>query len=88
MVRESGTHDLAPFIRDKLFISIYESCRHRKTPANDAGALTQTVLNKILSGLEGGTVNRNSIIMAVTDTLKNFDSAAATMYSAYHKLQD
>lgn len=88
MVQKESFSDFEPFSRDKLFISIYESCRHRKNATNDASALTLTVLNKILFGIKNGTVTNKSITLAVIDTLKNFDKAAETMYSAYHQIKN
>lgn len=77
--------DLRPFSRDTLFISIYESCRHRSTATSDATALTQTIMNKVFTRPLAPAITREAIIAAAEDTLELFDAAAATYYKAYHK---
>jgi transcriptional regulator NrdR family protein len=75
-----------PFQRDKLFISIYEACKHRKHAVSAATALTDTVLGKARSKIDGATVTRSDIISVTSDILKHFDKAAYIAYIAYHPL--
>lgn len=82
---QNGTHT-EPFSRDTLLISIYESCKHRKTALNDALALTDTVIARLLPQVENATLSRQQIIETTTETLKNFDKAASVHYAAYHSL--
>jgi transcriptional regulator NrdR family protein len=78
---------MEPFQRDKLFISIYESCKHRPTAVRDAGNLTQQIITKLLAvQTQPGLIARTSIIETCKKVLKPFDVAAATSYSAYHPL--
>lgn len=74
-----------PFYRDKLFISIYESLKHRKAALTDATALTDTVLLH-LQPVINGTVDRDRIVSTVLGVLQRFDKVAATHYGAYHAL--
>ncbi len=78
---------LQPFSRDRLFISIYESCKHRPTALMDASNLTQQVIT-LLTGVQTqpGLIDRVTIIQTVHRVLKRFDKAAATYYAAYHLL--
>ena len=78
---------LIPFNRDKLFIALYESCRHRPKAYQDATALTETVISHILDRPAGSVVDRGRIIETAHKALKRFDSAAATIYLAYHPIQ-
>jgi len=73
-----------PFERDKLFISIYESCKHRKDAPRAATALTTTVLSKLLAQIETASLSREKVIDVSSIVLKHFDKAAATQYLAYH----
>lgn len=75
---------LSPFSRDRLFISIYESCKHRTYAYSDASALTQLIISQIVDGNADGVISREDVIQAVLKTLKRFDSTAATIYAAYY----
>lgn len=77
---------LKPFSRDQLFITIYQSCKHRPTAVGDATALTDTVLGHLLAGRHDGTIKRDTIVRITHQALKRFDLAAATFYAAYHPL--
>ena len=83
LVVRSG-HNLAPFSRDHLFASILESCRHRPTSISDAAALTQTIIGELLGGQNNATVELADIVHIAHAVLARFDTAAATMYAAYH----
>lgn len=75
---------LVPLSRDKLFLSIFESCKHRPKAVDDATALSQTVISQLLPHAQKGTVERDVIVAVTTAVLERFDKAAATMYAAYH----
>ncbi len=79
---------LESFSRDKLFISLYEACRHRKTAISDAVGLTDTVLAKLWPRITAASLTREQVIGAATEVLKRFDKAAATAYQAYHPISD
>ncbi len=75
---------LLPFSRDRLFTSIYESCRHRPSNITDASALTQTVISELLGERSTGAVARDDLVKVALDVLQRFDTTAATLYKAYH----
>lgn len=75
---------LTPFQREALFISVYESLRHRPSAAQDAKALTDTILTKIAAQAEHATVSRETIVTTTAHILKHFDKAAHTHYLAFH----
>lgn len=75
---------LEPFSRDKLFLSIYESSKHRTTALSDAQALTETVIGQVMPVITNGQVPAQEIARAVRKVLKNFDLAAHTHYAAFH----
>lgn len=72
-----------PFLRDKLFISIYESCKHRPSATEDASALTDTIISKVLSK-HNPTVAKDNIKTSAYKVLKRFDQSAAVYYKAYY----
>lgn len=81
----SNTHSkLTPFSRDKLFLSLYNSCQHRKDPLSDAGGLADTVLKRLLTQIESGVLSSQSIKETIQVTLNRFDKAASTHYRAFH----
>src|SRR5665213_2899375 len=57
--RLSGQYE--PFSADKLFISIYESCKHRADPLSDARALTNTITANLLKTARKGVLSRSDI---------------------------
>lgn len=73
-----------PFSRDKLFASLYKCLGHRKTAVTDAGALTDTIIAKLLRSTTEAALNPVEIIAVTHETLTNFDTAAAVQYQAYH----
>lgn len=75
---------LLPFNRDQLFTSIYDSCRHRPSSTEDASALTQTIISKLLADQSNGIIIRNELIKAAHEVLQRFDHTAAALYAAYH----
>ncbi len=82
---QSGTN-LEPFSRDNLFISVYDSLKHRKTALQDASSLTDTVISQCLPRVMNGALNRNDLVMAASTVLEHFDKVAATHYRAFHPI--
>lgn len=76
---------LKPFNRDKLFLSLYNSCSHRKTALTDASGLTDTIVTKLRPLAEGGSISRSALIQVAQVTLNRFDKLASLNYQAKHK---
>ncbi len=84
---EHTSHHLQPFDRDRLFIDIYESCKHRPQAVGEAANLTQQVITMLLNDTtRPGLLDRREIIQTTHKTLKKFDAAAAVFYITYHPL--
>ena len=82
---EHANGELKPFERDLLFISIFESCKHRETALQDARSLTQLAIDTLIKKqLQPGVLKKEHIVATVHAVLKRFDKAAATFYAAYH----
>ncbi len=80
-----GKHgNTEPFQRDILFISIYESCKHRPDAATVATDLTRTIISQLLNKIENASLNRGQVIDTATEILKRFDKASVVQYQAYH----
>lgn len=79
-------HALEPFSRDALFLSIYESCKHRERALDDATALTKTTITRLLHlpNTKAGTLAKKDITQATHAVLTNFDDMAAAYYTAYY----
>jgi transcriptional regulator NrdR family protein len=73
-----------PFSRDKLFVSLYRALGHRKTAVSDAGALSDTIVAKLLHGEAQASISPADIVQTAHQTLLHFDQAAAVQYQAYH----
>lgn len=75
---------LAPFLKEKLLLSVYKSCGHRPDALEEAIALTQTIVAQLLPRPNGGLIDKTEIVDITAQTLERFDSRAATFYRAYH----
>ncbi|MGB4759305.1 MAG: hypothetical protein WBP26_04580 [Candidatus Saccharimonadales bacterium] len=73
---------LLPFSRDTLFLSVATSCGHRKDAITDAIALVDTIVAKLLAQKQA-IIASSALIGITLDTLRHFDSVAATYYKAY-----
>lgn len=81
------TSHITAFDRDTLYLSIYESCRHRQCAITDATALTNTIIAKLYRAQdEPGVIYRDTIVTIVSVTLEAFDPIACVHYLAFHKL--
>jgi transcriptional regulator NrdR family protein len=85
MVIRLATGVVAPFSRDKLFVSILRAVGHRERPLEDASALTATIIAKLLHSTSEATVAPSDIVSTTLQTLTHFDKAASVQYQAYHK---
>lgn len=79
------TTHLEPFQRDLLFVSVYESLKHRKTALADATAITNTIIAQLRPFITQGILTIEHITEVSGAVLENFDTAAATHYRAYHQ---
>ena len=75
---------LQPFSRDKLYLSVNDSLKHRKTATSDATSLTDTIISHLDAYALSGSIKNIDIAQTALLTLKRFDKAAATHYQAYH----
>ena len=73
-----------PFLQDKLFISLYDSLKHRRTALNDARALLSTVVAKLSKVCPDGQVERQELIDTTLSILTRFDKVATVYYRAYY----
>lgn len=80
--------ELLPFNRDVLFLSIYESCKHRPKAIEEAHSLTNTIISKLTPQANKAVIDRAQIINTAQKVLKNFDKAAFIHYGAYHLFPD
>jgi|SRR5688572_32409193 len=76
------------FLRDKLFLSVYESCKHRPSALIDAAELTDTIINALAKENSGAIIPQEKIVHATEKILKRFDATAAVFYHAYHAGSD
>lgn len=72
------------FDPDKLYVSIYDSLRHRKDPYQDARGLYDTITKYIIESLQNASIDRDQIVAITVSTLRRFDQAASTQYAAFH----
>lgn len=75
---------LSPFLRDKLFTSIYKSCQHRPSALDDAIGLTHTVISAVHKDTREGALKTQDLAKAALKVLKRFDQPAAVSYQAFH----
>lgn len=80
----SDNGDMSPFNRDRLYLSLFESCRHRPQALSEASGLTNTVLTRLLPQNTQGMLKIDDIRTTTLNVLKNFDKVAETYYRAYY----
>lgn len=74
-----------PFLRDKLFLSVYNSSQHRPHATSDASALTETILSHLPAISDNSVVDRAALRTVTLTVLERFDTVAAVHYAAFHK---
>jgi len=85
VVRDASNKEVVPLSRDKLFLSIYKSCKHRPGAMTEASSLAQTVINNLVAAHHrDGVIDRHDVSRQTHSVLKRFDDVAATFYAAYH----
>lgn len=84
LVIQYSAKDIRPFLRETLFVSVYESCKHRKQPIQDTIGLTQTIIDHVRADIVRGTVTRDVVTQRALEALQRFDTTAAALYAAYH----
>ena len=77
---------LEPFSREKLLLSVFSACGHRKDAMECSTALTGTIVGKILAGHNSPLLKSDDIVSVTSAVLKRFDRAAYVQYNAYHPL--
>ena len=77
---------LSPFERDKLYLSVFESLRHRDDATASATAITDSILARLFASSTSATLTTTCIIQNTVEVLTNFDMAAKVHYAAYHPL--
>ena len=83
--KDSQKSKFEAFERDVLFLSLYESLKHRNAPVKEAKDLTDTVISKLASTVRDGRLQTETIAQVCLVALNRFDKAAATSYEAFHK---
>ena len=84
MIYDAKKDKLSPFDRDRLFVSIYDSLRHRRTAVQDANAITATIMSKLARISSESQIDKARLLATAYDCLKHFDKAAAVHYQAYY----
>ncbi len=83
-LRVLNNSKMSVFSRDKLFLSIYESCKHRKRAITDATSLTESVIARLISQHSNGNIDSDSIVQITLVILNRFDKVSAIHYQSYH----
>ena len=76
------------FSRDKLFVSVYESCKHKKNAQTSATMLTDTIIKQLYPHIKDASLPIDTIRRVTLRTLQRFDEAAGVHYKAYHPIND
>lgn len=77
--------ELKPFLEDRLFLSIYESLKHRENAVIDARELTNTIISKLGPYMSNGLISSSAITNTAQVCLNRFDKVASTHYQAFHR---
>jgi len=83
-VSVKASSSIQPFQRDKLFLSVHDSLKHRETSLSDATSLTDTIISGLAPQMKNALLQKDDIINVTFGTLQRFDTVAATYYRAFH----
>jgi transcriptional regulator NrdR family protein len=82
---EGPLGSLKAFSRDKLLLSLYNSCQHRSKALEDSSDIADTIIKRLSGGVKDGRINASAIRQVVLVALSRFDKSASTHYLAFHK---
>ena len=82
---QAHTGALVPFSADKLYLSLYESLKHRTGAVSDARHLTNTIISKLYQLNNHGVIDQTMLIQIATVAMNRFDQVASTHYQAFHR---
>lgn len=85
-LRINTSNGLKPFLRDRLFVDIYNVVSHRKTALSDATELTDTIISTILTLHDQGILESSTLVKTAYDIVRRFDPAAGVAYEARYIL--
>lgn len=71
-------------MRDKLYLSVYDSVRHRKNACTDATELTDSIVARLQALTNSPSIETSMITEVALSFLDKFDRVAATHYRAFH----
>jgi len=83
-VKEDSATNYAYFYRDKLYLSIYKSLKHRNDAFLDATELCHLVMRLLEKLATNGILTDKDIALTIASVFDNFDKAASSHYRAYH----
>jgi transcriptional repressor NrdR len=75
-----------PFSEDKLFLSVYRCLSHRKDALEASRALSDTIMQLVLTDGAPDTAENQKIAVTAYHVLERFDKAGAVYYKAHHKI--
>jgi len=81
---KSDSTGLEPFSRDKLFLSLYSSMRHRISAIDDANSLATTIIGRLRPTVTRGIVRPGDIYAVASIVLSRFDSTSFNTYRAFY----
>lgn len=82
---KNNQHQIEPFIKEKLFVSLLKSLEHRPRAIQEASSLTDTITNKLRVHLKDGILHSQIIIQVSEVALARFDKQACMHYQALHR---
>lgn len=77
---------LRPFLRDRIYVDVFQSLSHRKSAITDATALTDTIITSCLRQSQRGIIQSSAITKVIHETLQKFDNAAAIYFSSRNQV--
>ncbi len=73
-------------MKEKLFMSVYESLKHKHEPLKDARDLTETICAQLMRHhIQDAVLDRKTIINVATKVLQRYDTLAGMHYQAHFK---
>ena len=72
------------FSTDKVFVSVYRSLSHRRSPIEDSRGITTTITESACQLQRNGVLSKEELQKTISEVLQRFDKVAQVHYDAHH----
>lgn len=75
---------ISPYSTDKVFVSVFRSLSHRKSPVEDSRGIATTITESVCQLQRNGVISKGELQKTISKILHRFDNVARVHYDAHH----